>query len=123
MSNLLLRKAILCGLRSTYGLTLTTMALGCFTLPALGQNAGDTKTDNKSQNLETIVVTGSNIRRVDIETANPVVTIDRAAIQASGKVNLGDLVQALPSIAGNAQNPAVNNGSNKTAIGSQGNAG
>jgi outer membrane receptor protein involved in Fe transport len=77
----------------------------------------------KGQALETIVVTGSNIRRVDIETASPVVTIDRAQIQASGKVNLGDLVQALPTIAGNAQNPAVNNGSNKTAIGSQGQAG
>src|ERR1700729_1067612 len=76
----------------------------------------------KSQSLETIVVTGSNIRRVDIETASPVVTIDRAAIQASGKVNLGDLVQALPTMAGNAQNPNVNNGANKTAIGSQGNA-
>ena len=32
----------------------------------------------KIQSLETIVVTGSNIRRVDIETANPVITIDRA---------------------------------------------
>jgi outer membrane receptor protein involved in Fe transport len=72
-------------------------------------------TDQKSQSLETIVVTGSNIRRVDIETANPVVTIDRAQIQASGKVNIGDLVQDLPSIAGNALNPAVNNGGTGTA--------
>jgi outer membrane receptor protein involved in Fe transport len=93
-------------------------------LAANAQDAGNAANANqKSQSLETIVVTGSNIRRVDIETANPVVTIDKAAIQASGKVNLGDLVQALPTIAGNAQNPAVNNGSNKTAIGSQGNAG
>jgi outer membrane receptor protein involved in Fe transport len=72
-------------------------------------------TDQKSQSLETIVVTGSNIRRVDVETANPVVTIDKAAIQASGKVNLGDLVQDLPSIAGNAMNPQVNNGGIGTA--------
>ncbi|HEX6834159.1 MAG TPA: TonB-dependent receptor plug domain-containing protein, partial [Rudaea sp.] len=72
--------------------------------------AGNTSNDQKSQSLETIVVTGSNIRRVDIETANPVVTIDRAQIQASGKVNIGDLVQDLPSIAGNAMNPQVNNG-------------
>ena len=63
-----------------------------------------------SQSLETIVVTGSNIRRVDIETANPVITIDRAQIQASGKVNIGDLVQDLPSVAGAAMNPQVNNG-------------
>jgi outer membrane receptor protein involved in Fe transport len=81
---------------------------------AYAQTANNT-TDQKSQSLETIVVTGSNIRRVDIETANPVVTIDRAAIQASGKVNIGDLVQDLPSIAGNAMNPNVNNGGAGTA--------
>ena len=69
----------------------------------------------KSQSLETIVVTGSNIRRVDIETASPVVTIDRAQIQASGKVNLGDLVQELPQMAGAAMTPQVNNGGAGTA--------
>ena len=54
-------------------------------------------TDQKSQSLETIVVTGSNIRRVDIETANPVVTIDAAAIQNTGKLTLGDIVHSLPA--------------------------
>ncbi len=96
------------------------------TLTANAQDAGTANNadqNQKGQALETIVVTGSNIRRVDVETANPVITISSAEIQASGKVNLGDLVQSLPSIAGNAQNPNVNNGSNKTAIGSQGNSG
>jgi len=120
----LLRKEIARVLRSGYTLAGTTFALGFLALPVCAQDTGSagTSTTQNSQKLETIVVTGSNIRRVDIETASPVVTIDRAAIQASGKVNLGDLVQALPTMAGNAQNPAVNNGSNKTAIGSQGNA-
>ena len=81
---------------------------------ALAQDTG-TPPPTKSQSLETIVVTGSNIRRVDIETASPVVTIDRAQIQASGKVNLGDLVQDLPSMAGLAMNPQVNNGGVGTA--------
>ncbi|HZP67611.1 MAG TPA: TonB-dependent receptor, partial [Rudaea sp.] len=75
------------------------------TITANAQDAGE-----KGQALDTIVVTGSNIRRVDIETANPVVTIDKAAIQQSGKLTLGDLVQNLPSIAGAALNPNVNNG-------------
>jgi len=66
-------------------------------------------TDQKSQSLETIVVTGSNIRRVDIETANPVVTIDAAAIQNTGKLTLGDIVQSLPAQM-NGTNPQVNNG-------------
>ncbi|HEY2394883.1 MAG TPA: TonB-dependent receptor plug domain-containing protein, partial [Rudaea sp.] len=90
----------------SFGVAATATTLGT----AQAQTAPNNNTDQKSQSLETIVVTGSNIRRVDIETANPVVTIDRAAIQASGKVNLGDLVQQLPSIAGNAFNPQVNNG-------------
>ncbi|WP_347262246.1 TonB-dependent receptor plug domain-containing protein, partial [Rudaea sp.] len=75
---------------------------------AAAQNADSA--DKKGQNLETIVVTGSNIRRVDMETANPVITIDRAAISKSGKTTLGDVVQDLPAIAGNANNTNVNNG-------------
>ncbi|MBS0567639.1 MAG: Plug domain-containing protein, partial [Proteobacteria bacterium] len=74
----------------------------------LAQNADSA--DSKARNLETIVVTGSNIRRVDMETANPVITIDHAAISKSGKTTLGDIVQDLPAIAGNANNTNVNNG-------------
>ena len=70
---------------------------------------------DESQRLETITVTGTNIRRVDVETANPVITIDRAAIQKSGKLNIGDVIQDLPSIAGNADNPRVNAGGAGTA--------
>ena len=76
---------------------------------AYAQTAADNTADQKSQSLETIVVTGSNIRRVDIETANPVVTIDKAAIQQSGKLTLGDLVQDLPAVTGPVTNPRVNN--------------
>src|SRR5476649_613389 len=64
----------------------------------------------KASTLQTVVVTGSHIRRVDLETASPVVTIDRAAIQASGKLTLGDLVQDLPAVTGGNVNPSVNNG-------------
>jgi outer membrane receptor protein involved in Fe transport len=98
-------------------LTLGTVA-AAGTPTANAQDSGNTAgtdTNQKSQALETITVTGSNIRRVDIETANPVLTIDRAAIQASGKVNLGDLVQQLPSMAGKAMNPSQNNGGIGTA--------
>ncbi|HKE48214.1 MAG TPA: hypothetical protein VKB52_09115, partial [Rhodanobacteraceae bacterium] len=64
-------------------------ALGLLAGPAIAQDAQD----QSNQQLETITVTGSNIRRVDIETSNPVITIDRAAIQKTGKLTLGDLVQ------------------------------
>ncbi|HET6545418.1 MAG TPA: hypothetical protein VFG55_01575, partial [Rhodanobacteraceae bacterium] len=106
MSNSLLREAIRRGLRS-YGIVGASMAIGCVAVPALAQDAAQ---DQNAEQLETITVTGSNIRRVDIETANPVITIDRAQIEKSGKLTVGDLVQDLPSIAGAATNPQVNNG-------------
>jgi iron complex outermembrane receptor protein len=66
--------------------------------------------EQQAQNLDRIEVTGSRIRRVDAENASPVVTIDRAAIEKTGKLTIGDLVQELPNIAGAATNPNVNNG-------------
>jgi outer membrane receptor protein involved in Fe transport len=75
--------------------------------------AQDTTKDasaTEAKTLDAVTVTGSRIRRVDTETANPVVTLDRAAIEATGKPTLGDLVQELPSIAGNATNPNTNSG-------------
>ncbi|MET0231259.1 MAG: TonB-dependent receptor plug domain-containing protein, partial [Rhodanobacteraceae bacterium] len=78
--------------------------------------------DQDSQKLETITVTGSNIRRVDIETSNPVITIDRAAIQKTGKLTLGDLVQQLPAVTGPNINPQINNsgGTGFSSIGLRG---
>ncbi|MEO5559888.1 MAG: TonB-dependent receptor plug domain-containing protein, partial [Dokdonella sp.] len=106
MSNTLLREAIRQGLR-TYGIAGAALVSGFVTLPAVAQDAA---ADQNNQKLETITVTGSNIRRVDIETSNPVVTIDRAAIEKTGKLTLGDLVQALPAVTGPNMNPQVNNG-------------
>jgi len=107
MSNTLLRNAIRIGLRK-YAVAGASIALGSVASNAAAQTA-DQSSAPKSQSLETIVVTGSNIRRVDIETANPVVTIDAAAIQNTGKLTLGDIVQSLPAQM-NGSNPQVNNG-------------
>jgi len=103
------------GLRSLAALG----ALGCAASPAFAQDAAQ---DQSSQKLETITVTGSNIRRVDIETSNPVITIDRAAIQKTGKLTLGDLVQQLPAVTGPNVNPQINNsgGTGFSSIGLRG---
>jgi Outer membrane cobalamin receptor protein len=76
----------------------------------------------KASTLQTVVVTGSNIRRVDLETSNPVVTIDAAAIKATGKLTLGDIVQELPAVTGGNINPQVNNsgGTGGSSIGLRG---
>lgn len=63
-----------------------------------------------TQTLGSVVVTGSRLRRVDTETANPVVIVSQQQIAATGKATVGDLLQELPSIAGNATNPYTNNG-------------
>ncbi len=94
-------------------LSLGMLAASAYGTAAFAQDAQSTTTapdQTKSKTLETVTVTGSLIRRVDVETASPVVTIDRAAIQATGKQTLGDLVQQLPAMTGGNVNPQVNNG-------------
>lgn len=78
---------------------------------AFAQNATTSQNDQQNpQTLQTIVVTGSHIRRVDLETASPVVAVSAQEIKASGKQTLGDIVQNLPQVTGSPQNPRVNNG-------------
>jgi len=68
---------------------------------AFAQNATTTQNDqNNPQTLQTIVVTGSHIRRVDLETSNPVVAVTSQQIQQTGKLTLGDVIQQLPVITG-----------------------
>jgi outer membrane receptor protein involved in Fe transport len=89
------------------GAALAALA-GGVALPAFAQDAAPANTDK----LETIVVTGSRIRRVDLETASPVFVLDKSQIEKTGKLTIGDLLQSTPAIAGGAAatNPAVNNG-------------
>ena len=69
---------------------------------------GTSATPDKAKTLGAVSVTGSLIRRVDTETASPVVTLDRAAITNNGNPTLGNLLQALPSVAGTATNTQNN---------------
>ncbi|NII54297.1 TonB-dependent receptor [Luteibacter sp. SG786] len=46
-----------------------------------------------------VTVTGSRIRGTDVETAQPVFTMDRQAIRATGLTGLGDILARLPSAA------------------------
>ncbi|GAB2551643.1 TonB-dependent receptor plug domain-containing protein [Rhodanobacter koreensis] len=65
-------------------------------------------TTKKAKTLQSVVVTGSLIRRVDAETSSPVVMVDRAAIANNGSPVLGNVLQALPSVSGAATNPQNN---------------
>ncbi|HET6552839.1 MAG TPA: TonB-dependent receptor [Dyella sp.] len=52
----------------------------------------------KAKSLETVTVTGSRIRSVDVETSQPIFTMDRAAIQATGLTNVNDILARMPSM-------------------------
>jgi ribosomal protein L7/L12 len=67
---------------------------------AFAQNATTQNDQNQPQTLQTIVVTGSHIRRVDLETSNPVVAVTSQQIQQTGKLTLGDVIQQLRVITG-----------------------
>ena len=86
------------------------IAAGAHSVAYAQEGAATTPASEESTDLGAIEVTGSRLRRVDTETASPIYTIDRAAIESSGVTTLGELLQEMPSISGAATNPQVNNG-------------
>jgi iron complex outermembrane receptor protein len=73
-------------------LTLGAAATAAVAAPAVFAQTGQ---GEQSTRLETITVTGSRIKRADVETASPVVVIERAELQAAGLQTVGDVVRNL----------------------------
>ncbi|QIR14485.1 TonB-dependent receptor [Shewanella aestuarii] len=65
--------------------------------------------------VERIEVTGSRIKRADMETASPVTVIGEAEIRAEGYTSVDQLLQAQTSMAGAALGATSNNGSDGVA--------
>ncbi|MBL9187689.1 MAG: TonB-dependent receptor [Opitutaceae bacterium] len=63
--------------------------------PTASAPAADTKKEAPAK-LEAFEVTGSRIKRLDYETASPVVTYTAQAIEDKGLATLGEFVQSLP---------------------------
>ncbi|QFU22056.1 TonB-dependent receptor [Shewanella eurypsychrophilus] len=61
--------------------------------------------------VERIEVTGSRIKRTDLETASPITVFSAADIAASGVSTMEDFIQNIPAINGGAEGSSVNNGS------------
>jgi iron complex outermembrane receptor protein len=59
---------------------------------AFAQDAGTQPDTKDASRLETVTVTGSRIRSVDVETSQPVFTITQADIQKTGLINVGDIL-------------------------------
>lgn len=68
-----------------------------------------------SVELERVEVTGSRIKRTDIEGPSPLLVLDREDIEASGLTAIGDFLQNL-TIAGSGLNLNFNNGGNGSIL-------
>ncbi len=75
-----IRFALLAGAASTF-----------VAVPAFAQEAA--ATEEAAATLETVEVTGSRLRRADVEGAAPVLVISRAQIDASGRVSVADVLR------------------------------
>src|SRR5699024_6612445 len=67
-------------------------------------SADPQETADEAQQLKSVVVTGSLIRRVDRETASPVIHLDREYLTDSGDLTLGSVLQQMPVVSGDAPN-------------------
>lgn len=64
----------------------------------------------QAQRVEKIEVTGSNIKRTDVEGPAPIVVIDREAIERSGKTTLTEVLTTMPMASGGTFSETVNAG-------------
>ena len=62
--------------------------------------------------VEEIIVTGSRIRRADVDSPSPVTVITRQEIENKGITDVGYLLQRMPSMSGSPIGTTTNNGGN-----------
>ncbi|HEY3646216.1 MAG TPA: TonB-dependent receptor [Gammaproteobacteria bacterium] len=70
-----------------------------------------TTNNSNSTNLGKIEVTGTRIKRTDVETAQPVTILTQAQLKQTGLTSIGDILQSVTQ-AGSALNTTFNNGGN-----------
>jgi len=77
-----------------------------------GQQSGQTAANTPAiKTLGAIVVTGTHIRSIDLETRHPILVIDRIEIERTGLTSLSDVVQGIVAN-GETLNRNINNGGN-----------
>ena len=89
-----------------------TFALAVGTTAAAGTGvAFAQETEKQTTTLDRIEVTGSRIKRADIETSQPIFSLSRDDITAQGLTSVGDVIQNLTAN-GSTLNSTFNNGGN-----------
>ncbi|QIZ76948.1 TonB-dependent receptor [Ferrimonas lipolytica] len=88
--------------------SITAVALGTAGFATAQENNG-------ADNVERIAVTGSRIKRSDMESASPVTVIDADSLKSMGVTSIDSVLQDLTSAGGAMTNPGLNNGSQGNA--------
>ncbi len=65
---------------------------------AQGSNESTDHNVNDAQMLEEVIVTGSRIKRANLETASPITSVSAKDIELSGNISLGDYLNELPAL-------------------------
>ena len=81
-----------------YALSVATLAF--FANPVNAQTSSDSDDEEEESAIEELVVTGSSIRREDLEGSLPVQIITSDDIERSGVTSAGDLIARLPAMQG-----------------------
>ena len=76
------------------------VATALFSLTAIAQTGATPPAEDEAVALDRVVVTGSNIRGIDLEGAQPITVIDSEAIRQLGAVTVGDLVTQIAAARG-----------------------
>ncbi|MET3931347.1 iron complex outermembrane receptor protein [Lysobacter sp. OAE881] len=88
-----------------------TFALAVGTTAAAGTGVAFAQEGEKATTLDRIEVTGSRIKRADIETSQPIFSLSRDDITAQGLTSVGDVIQNITAN-GSTLNSTYNNGGN-----------
>ena len=70
---------------------------------------------DQAQTVEEIIVTGSRLKRSDLESVGPVTVLNEAELQATGYTTVENMIQDLPYVTGGDFGSTVNNGSSGLA--------
>ncbi|MBZ2192712.1 TonB-dependent receptor [Pseudoalteromonas arctica] len=93
----------------------STLGLAVITAIPMFSSVQVLAADEAVKSIEKIQVTGSRIKRSDMETASPVTLIGADEIRASGATSVDSVLQQMTATGGAMTNPGVNNGSGGNA--------
>jgi iron complex outermembrane recepter protein len=109
-SNLKVRSAVRIGLGLSAGV-FASMAFAPAAMAQAPQTGGQ-----QAAVIDEITVTGSRIRRADLESPSPVTVIQREEITLTGLTDVGSFIQRMPSMSGSPIGTTTNNGGNGSVL-------